>query len=706
MAKDPENIGLENTRNMGIMAHIDAGKTTTTERILYYSGINYKIGEVHEGTATMDWMVQEQERGITITSATTRFFWNLDEKDFAINLIDTPGHVDFTVEVERSLRVLDGVIALFCAVGGVEPQSETVWKQATKYKVPRIAFVNKMDRAGADFFKVVDEISGKLAGNPVPVQLPVGSESDFSGVIDLINRRYIVWDESNLGRSFEYHEIPAEYKEEAENWRDKILEAVSEIEDKLLEKYLNDPATITVDEIENALRKGTIEQKITIVFCGSAFKNRGIQPLMDGILKYLPSPLDVPPVQGMLPASEKKEIRKADINEPFSALVFKIVSDPFVGKLAYMRVYSGQVKAGEAVLNVRTGKKEKLTRIYQMHANKQNPIGVVKAGDIGAGVGFRDVVTGDTLSDSKKPVFLENMIFPDPVIGLAVEPRTAGDIDKLHESLNRLAEEDPTFKVDISEETGQLIISGMGELHLEIILDRLRREFKVECNQGTPMVAYKEAVLDTIEHTEEYRNVIAGKNKYARIVIKIGPVPDNSKGLVFINKMADGTIPLQFVNAIKKGFSSSLNNGVLAGYPLEGLQVILVDAQTDEEDSDELAFELVAKFAFREACLKASPVLLEPYMDVEVLTPQEYLGDVISDINRRRGQIEQGGMRGDSQVVKSLVPLAKMFGYVTTLRTLTSGRGLSTVTFSKYDVVPPEEEKRILDKIKGVFINN
>ena len=701
MAKT-ENIGLGFTRNIGIMAHIDAGKTTTTERILYYTGVNYKIGEVHEGSATMDWMVQEQERGITITSATTRVFWKFNDKTYNINIIDTPGHVDFTVEVERSLRVLDGAIALFCAVGGVEPQSETVWKQANKYNVPRIAFVNKMDRAGADFFSVVDQLKDKLGANPVPIHIPIGSEVDFKGSVDLINMKALIWDEENFGMNFKEEEIPEDLIETANEWRNNLLENVAESDDDLLEKYLTDPDSVTVEEIEEGIRKAAISMDITPVFCGSAFKNKGVQPLINSIIKYLPSPIDLPAIKGLNPDTENEEKRNADVNEPFSALVFKIVTDPFVGKLAYFRVYSGSLDAGSTALNMRTGKRERIARIYQMHANKQNPIEKISAGDIGAGVGFKDIKTGDTLCFEKKPILLESMEFPEPVIGIAVEPKTQKEMDKLSIALGKLAEEDPTFTVKTSQETGQTVISGMGELHLEIIVDRLKREFKVDCNQGAPEVSYKEAITQSIEHREVYKKQTGGRGKFADIQVEIGPADEGVKGVQFINNVVGGNIPREYIPSVEKGFKEALHNGVLAGYPVESIKVRLFDGSFHAVDSDQLSFETCAKLAFKAAAKKASPVLLEPIMNVEVVTPEEYLGDVIGDLNRRRGQMEGADMRGNAQIVKAKVPLAEMFGYVTTLRTLSSGRALSTVTFSHYEKVPKDLEEKLLAKIKGI----
>jgi len=688
------------------MAHIDAGKTTTTERILYYTGVNYKIGEVHEGAATMDWMIQEQERGITITSATTKVFWKYNDSEYTINIIDTPGHVDFTVEVERSLRILDGAIALFCAVGGVEPQSETVWKQANKYNVPRIAFVNKMDRPGADFNSVVEQLKSKLAANPLPLFIPVGEESTFEGCVDVLNKKAIIWDDNDFGMTFRIEEIPAELHEEATLAYNHILETISEYDDELLEKYLSNQESITIEEIEAVIRKATIDMKITPVLCGASFKNKGIQPLLNSVIKYLPSPLDLPPVKGTNPFTEKEELRNPSANDPLTALVFKIVTDPFVGKLAYFRLYSGNMKAGEELINSRTDKKERLSRLFQMHANKQNPIPEIQAGDIAAGVGFKDIKTGDTLTSPKHPLMLESMDFPEPVISIAVEPKTQAEIDKISLALSKLAEEDPTFSVRVNSETGQTLISGMGELHLEIILDRLKREFKVECNQGNPEVAYKEAITKSFQHREVYKKQTGGRGKFADIQFELSPADPEIKGVQFINEVVGGNIPREYIPAIEKGFKQAILNGTLAGFPLESVKVRLFDGSFHAVDSDSLSFESAARLGFREAAKKCNPVLMEPVMSVEVVTPEDYLGDVIGDLNRRRGQIEGADIRGNSQIVKSKVPLAELFGYVTTLRTLTSGRGLSTVSFSHYEIVPDEISKKVLSKIKGEFLFN
>jgi elongation factor G len=702
MSKDT-NRDLNFTRNIGIMAHIDAGKTTTTERILFYTGISHKIGEVHDGAAIMDWMEQEQERGITITSAATLTHWLYEDKKFKINIIDTPGHVDFTVEVERSLRVLDGAVALFCGVGGVEPQSETVWRQADKYGVPRIGFVNKMDRAGADFLSVVKEVETKLKSRPIPLQLPIGSESEFKGVVDLLNMRGVIWDEESLGSKFDVVDIPDDMKETAAEWREKLVEAAAEYDDALMEKFFEDSSSITKEELLSALRKATIDMSITPMFCGSAFKNKGVQAMLDGVIQLLPSPLDLPPVTGINPKTEKEESREADVNKPFSALAFKIATDPYVGRLAYFRVYSGHLDAGSYVLNTRNMKKERISRIFQMHSNKQNPIDSIGAGDIGAAVGFKDIKTGDSLCDEKHPITLEVMEFPEPVIGLAIEPKTQADIDKLGSALGKLMEEDPTFRVKMDEETGQTVISGMGELHLEIIVDRLKREFKVECNQGAPQVAYKEAIRGNVTHREIYKKQTGGRGKFADIQFTISAADGetNEKGLQFENKVVGGNIPREFIPAVQKGFELSMANGVLAGYPIDNLKITLFDGSFHPVDSDAVSFELCAKSGFREAARKADPVLLEPIMKIEVVTPEEHMGDVMGDLNRRRGQLEGVDSRGGAQVIKAKVPLSEMFGYVTSLRTVTSGRGSSTMHFSHYDPVPQSIADDILENLKG-----
>ncbi len=687
---------LKYLRNIGIMAHIDAGKTTVTERILYYTGITHKIGEVHEGNATMDWMVQEQERGITITSAATTCFWKYNGKEHQINIIDTPGHVDFTVEVERSLRVLDGAIAVFCAVSGVEPQSETVWRQANKYKVPRIAFVNKMDRVGADFLGVVQQIREKLEANAIPLQLPIGREDTFRGVVDLIENKAIVWrDDDKLGTSYDYVAVPEDMVDEVHEWRAKLIETVAEQDDYLLEKFFEDENSLEVDEIKEAIRKSVLQQKIIPVLAGSAFKNKGIQRLLDAIAAFLPSPEDIGAVKGTdLKGNEIS--RKPSKNEPFAALAFKIATDPFVGRLAYMRVYSGKLKAGEQVFNARTGRKERITRLYQMHANKQNPIPVVEAGDICAAVGFKDIKTGDSLSDANAPVVFESMEFPEPVIGITVEPKSQGDMDKLGMALSKLMEEDPTFSVSTDENTGQTIIRGMGELHLEIIIDRLKREFGVESHVGQPQVAYKEALTQMVDHREVFKKQTGGRGKFADIVVKIGPADEGVKGLQFIDLIKGGNIPREYIPSVEKGFKEAMLNGPLMGYPVDSMKVELIDGSFHPVDSDSLSFEIAAKLAFKAAAAKAKPVLLEPIMKIEVVTPEEYMGDIIGDLNRRRGKIKDIDSRGNAKVIKADVPLAEMFGYVTVLRTLSSGRASSTMEFSHYEQVPDEKAAEIL----------
>ncbi|MCB0791065.1 MAG: elongation factor G [Flavobacteriales bacterium] len=693
---------LKYTRNIGIMAHIDAGKTTTSERILYYTGLVHKIGEVHDGAATMDWMEQEQERGITITSAATTTFWNYRDDQYKVNLIDTPGHVDFTVEVERSLRVLDGAVALFCAVGGVEPQSETVWRQANKYKVPRIGFVNKMDRSGADFFSVVQQIRERLGANPVPLQVPIGAEANFKGVVDLINNRGMVWNEADQGMTWTEVPIPDDLADTVKEWRDKLIESVAESDDSLMEKYFADPDSLTEAEIMNAIRKSTINMSITPILCGSAFKNKGVQTMLDAVMAYLPSPVDIEAVSGTDPDSGDTILRKPTTEEPMSSLAFKIATDPYVGRLAFFRCYSGKVDAGSYVLNMRTGRKERISRIFQMHSNKQNPVEVIEAGDIGAAVGFKDIRTGDTLCSEDKPVVLESMSFPDPVIGIAVEPKSQADMDKLGNALSKLAEEDPTFKVHTDDETGQTVISGMGELHLEIIVDRLRREFKVECNQGAPQVKYKEAITTTVEHRELYKKQTGGRGKFADIHVRIEPQTDPAKtGLEFIDEIKGGVIPREFIPAVSKGFDASLNNGVLAGYPMESLKVTLYDGSFHNVDSDALSFEICAKSAFRTALPKAKPVLLEPIMKIEVVTPEENMGDIVGDLNRRRGQIEGMEDRAGAKAIKGKVPLSEMFGYVTSLRTLSSGRASSTMEFSHYEQAPNNITEAVLAKVRG-----
>lgn len=684
------------------MAHIDAGKTTTTERILFYTGITHRMGEVHDGAATMDWMVQEQERGITITSAATTTYWKYQDEDYKINIIDTPGHVDFTVEVERSLRVLDGAIAVFCAVGGVEPQSETVWRQADKYGVPKLAFVNKMDRSGADFYNVVSQIEDRLKANPVPIQIPIGAEENFKGVIDLIENKAVIWyDDETMGTNYELTDIPEDHKQEAEEWRGKLIEAVAEHDDELLERYFEDPDSITKEQMLEVIRKATISMTIVPVLCGSAFKNKGVQRLLDSITAFLPSPLDIGSTHGKHPKTEEEIERKPDNKQPLAALAFKIATDPYVGRLAFMRVYSGQIKAGSYVMNMRTGKKERISRLYQMHANKQNPKDVIGAGDICAAVGFKDLRTGDTLVDEKHPILLESIEFPEPVIGVAIEPKTQKDLDKLNLALMKLAEEDPTFTVKSDDDSGQTVISGMGELHLEIIMDRLQREFKVEANEGTPQVAYKEDITKAVEHREVFKKQSGGKGKFADISVRIEPGDKENKGLEFVDQIKGGNVPKEFIPAVQKGFEEAMYNGVLAGYPLEKLKVTLLDGSYHDVDSDALSFEIAAKAAFKAACVKAKPVILEPIMHAEVVTPEEYMGDIIADFNKRRGKVEGMENRGGARVVKAKVPLAEKFGYVTVLRTLTSGRATSTMEFSHYEEVPTNISKEIVEKAKG-----
>jgi elongation factor G len=694
---------LQNTRNIGIMAHIDAGKTTTTERILFYTGITHRIGEVHDGAATMDWMVQEQERGITITSAATTAFWKYNDEEYKVNIIDTPGHVDFTVEVERSLRVLDGAVAVFCAVGGVEPQSETVWRQADKYEVPRMAFVNKMDRSGADFYSVVNQIKEKLGANPVPVQIPIGAEENFTGVVDLIENKAVIWHEDGeLGTRYELVEIPEDLKAEAAEWRGKLVEAVAEHDDALMERYFEDPDSITKEEMLSVIRKATIGMTITPVLCGSAFKNKGVQRLLDSVIAFLPSPLDVGNTTGLNPKNDEPVERKPDSSEPLAALAFKIATDPFVGRLAFLRVYSGKIDAGSYVLNVRTGKRERISRLYQMHANKQNPKDVIEAGDICAAVGFKDLRTGDTLCDEKHQIILESMDFPKPVIGIAVEPKTQKDLDKLNIALQKLAEEDPTFTVKVDADSGQTVISGMGELHLEILLDRLVREFKVECNQGAPQVAYKECITKTVAHREVFKKQSGGRGKFADIKVEVGPVDEGESGLQFVDKIKGGNIPKEYIPSIKKGFAEAMYNGVLAGYAVDSLKVTLIDGSYHDVDSDQLSFEICAKMAFKSACAKASPKLLEPIMTAEVVTPEEYMGDIIGDFNRRRGKVEGMENKSGARVIKAKVPLSEKFGYVTVLRTISSGRATSSMEFSHYEEVPAGIAKEVVEKAKGI----
>ena len=695
---------LKYTRNIGIMAHIDAGKTTTSERILFYTGLTHKIGEVHDGAATMDWMEQEQERGITITSAATTTFWNYNNDKYKINLIDTPGHVDFTVEVERSLRVLDGAVAAFCAVGGVEPQSETVWRQADKYNVPRIGYVNKMDRSGANFFEVVRQVKDVLGATPCPIQIPIGAEETFKGVIDLVRMKAILWHDETMGAEYEVDEIPENLLAEAEEWRDKMLETLAEVDDALMEKYFEDPSTITEEEIKAAIRKGTLSMQINPMICGSSFKNKGVQTLLDAVCAYLPSPEDTPAIEGTDPRDpEKVIVRKPLFEEPLTALAFKIATDPYVGRLCFFRVYPGTMEAGSYVLNTRSGKKERISRLFQMHSNKQNPMEAIGCGDIGAGVGFKDIRTGDTLCDENNPITLESMEFPDPVIGIAVEPKTQKDLDKLGMGLAKLAEEDPTFRVQTNEETGQTVISGMGELHLDIIIDRLKREFKVECNQGKPQVSYKEAITKPVELREVYKKQSGGRGKFADIIVRIEPADEDFDGtLQFIDEVKGGNIPKEFIPSVQKGFEKAMKNGVLAGYALDKLKVTLIDGSYHPVDSDQLSFEIAALQAFKNASEKAGPVLMEPIMKMEVVTPEESMGDVIGDLNKRRGQVE--GMetsRTGARIVKAKVPLAETFGYVTALRTITSGRATSSMQFSHYAQVSSAIAKQVLTEVQG-----
>jgi elongation factor G len=701
MAKNDE---LTLTRNIGIMAHIDAGKTTTSERILFYTGLTHKIGEVHDGAATMDWMEQEQERGITITSAATTTFWQYGGKKYKINLIDTPGHVDFTVEVERSLRVLDGAVAAFCAVGGVEPQSETVWRQAEKYNVPRIGYVNKMDRSGANFFEVVRQVREVLGATPLPIQIPIGAEETFKGVVDLVAMKAIFWHDETMGAEYTVEEIPENLQAEAEEWRDKLLETLAEFDEVFMEKYFDDPSTITVEEIKAAIRKATLGMQINPMICGSSFKNKGVQTLLDAVCAYLPSPEDTGAVEGCLPDDSDAVVsRKPLPEEPMCALAFKIATDPYVGRLCFFRVYSGEIEAGSYCLNSRSGKKERISRLFQMHSNKQNPKEKIGCGDIGAGVGFKDIRTGDTLCAEDAPIVLEAMEFPDPVIGIAVEPKTQKDLDKLGVGLQKLAEEDPTFRVETNEETGQTVISGMGELHLDIIIDRLRREFKVECNQGRPQVTYKEAITKPVELREVFKKQTGGRGKFADIIVRVEPADDDFEGsLQFVDEVKGGNVPKEYIPSVQKGFQTAMKNGVLAGYPVERLKVTLIDGSFHPVDSDQLSFELCAIQAFKKASEKAGPVLMEPIMKIEVVTPEESMGDVIGDLNKRRGQVE--GMetsRSGARIVKALAPLAEMFGYVTALRTITSGRATSTMTFSHYSEVSSSIAKNVLTECQG-----
>lgn len=691
------------TRNIGIMAHIDAGKTTTTERILYYTGRSHKIGEVHEGAATMDWMVQEQERGITITSAATTVFWDYKNEKYKINIIDTPGHVDFTVEVERSLRVLDGAVALFCAVGGVEPQSETVWRQADKYKVPRLCFVNKMDRNGADFFSVLTQIKERLGANPIPLQIPIGEEETFRGVVDLITNKAYVWDDSTKGVIMVETEIPADIAETVQEYRLKLIESVAEESDEMLEKFMEDPNSITEEEMIFQIRKATVEMRISPVLCGASFKNKGVQMLLDGVAQYLPSPMDIDSTSGINPKTDEEVSRKVDASEPFCALAFKIATDPFVGRIAFFRVYSGSLDAGSYVFNASTGKKERISRIMQMHANKQNPLDRIEAGDIGAAVGFKMIRTGDTLCDENHPIILESMTFPEPVISVSIEPKTQADMDKMGMALAKLAEEDPTFKVRTDADSGQTIISGMGELHLEILVDRLKREFKVECNQGRPQVAYKEALIGKAMHREVYKKQTGGRGKFADIQFEIGPADENFVGLQFIDEVKGGNIPREYIPAIQKGFREAMSNGVLAGYSLDSMKVRLIDGSFHAVDSDSLSFEMAARMGFKVACRKAKSVILEPIMKIEANTPDEYLGDVTGDLNKRRAVVREVTAKVGSQVIKADVPLSEMFGYVTALRTLSSGRANSSMEFSHYQAAPENISETVINKAKGII---
>ena len=695
---------LHLTRNIGIMAHIDAGKTTTSERILFYTGLTHKIGEVHDGAATMDWMEQEQERGITITSAATTTYWNWNDNKYKINLIDTPGHVDFTAEVERSLRVLDGAVAAYCAVGGVEPQSETVWRQADKYNVPRIGYVNKMDRSGADFFEVVRQMREVLGATPCPVVIPIGAEESFKGVVDLVKMKAIYWHDETMGADYSVEEIPANLQAEAEEWRDKLLETAANADDKLMEKYFDDPSTITEEEIVAAIRKATVNMEITPMLCGSSFKNKGVQTLLDYVCALLPSPLDTANVVGTNPSTKEEEDRKPDEDDKTAALAFKIATDPYVGRLTFIRVYSGKVVAGSYVYNSRSGKKERVSRLFQMHSNHQNPVDEICAGDIGAVVGLKDIHTGDTLCDETAPIILESMDFPDPVIGIAVEPKTQKDLDKLSVGLAKLAEEDPTFTVRTDEQSGQTVISGMGELHLDIIIDRLKREFKVECNQGKPQVNYKEAITKPVNLREVYKKQSGGRGKFADIIVEVGPVDEDYKegGLQFVDEVKGGNIPKEFIPAVQKGFTNAMTNGVLGGFPMDSMKVRLIDGSFHPVDSDQLSFEICALQAYKNACSQAKPVLMEPIMKLEVVTPEESMGDVIGDLNKRRGQVE--GMdtsRSGARIVKAMVPLSEMFGYVTALRTITSGRATSTMTYDHHAPVSSSVAKAVLQECGG-----
>ncbi len=698
---------LHLTRNIGIMAHIDAGKTTTSERILYYTGKTHKIGEVHDGAATMDWMAQEQERGITITSAATTCYWHYNDKQFKINLIDTPGHVDFTAEVERSLRVLDGAVATYCAVGGVQPQSETVWRQADKYNVPRLGYVNKMDRSGANYYDVLQQMKDVLGANPVSLVIPIGQEETFKGIVDLLKMKAIIWNDETQGAEFEVTDIPAELADEAQEWRDKLVESAAEFDEALMEKFFEDPNSITEEELIAAIRKGTLAMECTPMLCGSSFKNKGVQTLLDYVCAFLPSPLDTPNIVGENPSTGEEEDRKPSEDEPTSALAFKIATDPYVGRLVFFRVYSGKVEAGSYVFNTRSGKKERVSRLFQMNSNKQQPMESIDAGDIGAGVGFKDIRTGDTLCDEAHPIVLESISFPDTVISIAVEPKSQADIAKLDNGLAKLAEEDPTFTVHTDEQSGQTVISGMGELHLDIIIDRLKREFKVECNQGKPQVNYKEAITKTVNLREVYKKQSGGRGKFADIIVNVGPVDEDydikeNGGLQFINEVKGGNIPKEFIPAVQKGFEDAMKNGVLGGYPMDSMKVTVIDGSFHPVDSDQLSFELAARNAYKNACVKAGPVLMEPVMKLEVVTPEENMGDVIGDLNKRRGQVE--GMeeaRSGARIVKAMVPLAEMFGYVTALRTITSGRATSSMEYDHHAPVSGSIAKAVLEEIKG-----
>ena len=692
------------TRNIGIMAHIDAGKTTTSERILFYTGKTHKIGETHDGSATMDWMAQEQERGITITSAATTAFWTWAGKQYKFNLIDTPGHVDFTAEVERSLRVLDGAVATYCAVGGVEPQSETVWRQADKYNVPRIGYVNKMDRSGADYYEVVRQMKEVLGATPCPVSIPIGAEENFKGIIDLIKMKAILWHDETMGAEYDVEEIPANLLAEAEEWRQKMLEVAAECDEELMEKFFEDPESLTEEEIVAAIRKGTLSLDIVPMTCGSSFKNKGVQTLLDYVCMFLPSPLDTPAIVGTNPETGEEESRQPSEDEKTSALAFKIATDPYVGRLTFFRVYSGKVASGSYIFNVRSGKKERVSRLFQMHSNHQNPVDEIGAGDIGAGVGFKDIRTGDTLAEEGAPIVLESMDFPDPVIGIAVEPKTQKDLDKLSTGLAKLAEEDPTFTVRTDEQSGQTVISGMGELHLDIIIDRLKREFKVECNQGKPQVNYKEAITKTVNLREVYKKQSGGRGKFADIIVNVGPVDEDFKegGLQFINKVTGGNIPKEFIPSVQKGFESAMKSGVLGSYPLDSLKVELLDGSFHPVDSDQLSFEIAAIQAYKNACAQAGPCLMEPMMKLEVVTPEENMGDVIGDLNKRRGQVEgMDNARSGARIVKATVPLAEMFGYVTALRTITSGRATSSMQYDHHAPVSNSIAKAVLEEVKG-----